>query len=805
METLSRLVLTFLLNALWQVMLLALVAALGARLLKRSPARYRHLVWVMALGLGFLLPAASALLREGQAVRLPMIVAPSGGTELSSLPALPPAPESEPRLTQATPQAHSRMTESWRWLQGRLKSGRLVHISPPWAWVVLGFYVFSLVMHIGRLLWAWRKTKALRAKADAREIPASLAAVAARCQAEFGLAGRVEILCSPGASSPLVVGARRPIIILPENFFESWAGEELTSALCHEMAHIRRQDFLLNLLYEVFSLPIAFHPANWFIKRRIEQTRELACDELAAGRLVSPSTYARALVSLARAMSNVSPPPRPQYTLGVFDANILEERIMRLLDQRPRASARRARFLLGLAATALTLVSWAACSFAFAAREDAKPRTPAAETGGRTKAVLVKKASDAARGFLGTWRGEFEGKTFIRVTLKEVENKLTGTISIGGFNIDDTGQVVRVNVEPGAQDATPLADVKVDSSLLTFSFRMGIPATGYQFQMKLIGDKKAELKGLVPPPLHGGPVPGWWTVTREPDDPQAATQTPTAVTGGVPGGVSGGVPGGGVEGVKAGGVITGVPSGVQGGVKGATTGSVNTVGVVGTVRQASGSTSISADQDGGRISGTVFDPSGARVPQATVTISNKETGAKEIVETNDPGEFSFEALPPGTYALSVTKVGFGIHAQTIVLPPQKTVLGFDIVLQPGDVLQAIDVTATRTPGAAPAPRKSGPQRIRVGGLVQATTLVESRQPDYPESARAKGIQGVVLLQAVISMEGVPLSLKVISSPDPDLSKSAIEAVKQWRYKPTLLNGDPIEVVTTIAVRFHLGG
>ncbi len=53
------------------------------------------------------------------------------------------------------------------------------------------------------------------------------------------------------------------------------------------------------------------------------------------------------------------------------------------------------------------------------------------------------------------------------------------------------------------------------------------------------------------------------------------------------------------------------------------------------------------------------------------------------------------------------------------------------------------------------------------------------------------------------MQGEPLSLKVLNSPDPDLAKAALDAVKQWRYEPTLLNGEPIEVVSTIAVRFHL--
>ena len=91
----------------------------------------------------------------------------------------------------------------------------------------------------------------------------------------------------------------------------------------------------------------------------------------------------------------------------------------------------------------------------------------------------------------------------------------------------------------------------------------------------------------------------------------------------------------------------------------------------------------------------------------------------------------------------------------------------------------------------------------MGGLVESAKLVKQTRPEYPEILRQKGIQGIVLLSAVISKEGVPSDWKVLSSPDPELSDSAVNAFKDWRYKPTLLNGEPVEVVTTLAVEFRL--
>jgi protein TonB len=88
----------------------------------------------------------------------------------------------------------------------------------------------------------------------------------------------------------------------------------------------------------------------------------------------------------------------------------------------------------------------------------------------------------------------------------------------------------------------------------------------------------------------------------------------------------------------------------------------------------------------------------------------------------------------------------------------------------------------------------------VGGNVQQANLLEQVRPQYPPLARQARIQGVVVLEAVINKEGTVDNLKVITG-HPLLINAALDAVKQWRYKPTMLNGEPVEVVTTITVNF----
>jgi periplasmic protein TonB len=105
-------------------------------------------------------------------------------------------------------------------------------------------------------------------------------------------------------------------------------------------------------------------------------------------------------------------------------------------------------------------------------------------------------------------------------------------------------------------------------------------------------------------------------------------------------------------------------------------------------------------------------------------------------------------------------------------------------------------------GAAPPPPKPNVTRTRVGGAVQAAKLINRVQPIYPPLARQTRISGTVRLHAIIGKDGTVQQLSVESG-HPLLVQSALDAVKQWRYQPTLLNGEPVEVDTEIDVIFSL--
>jgi protein TonB len=129
------------------------------------------------------------------------------------------------------------------------------------------------------------------------------------------------------------------------------------------------------------------------------------------------------------------------------------------------------------------------------------------------------------------------------------------------------------------------------------------------------------------------------------------------------------------------------------------------------------------------------------------------------------------------------------------------------LLAGGNILGRIlePLRAPEAPRAAPAPEPaapSAPPRYKVGGLVKMARLIRRVDPLYPPLARQARISGVVELEGVIGIDGRLRELAVKSG-HPLLVRAAIDAVRQWLYEPTTLNGESVEVVAPITVSFHL--
>jgi TonB family protein len=206
-------------------------------------------------------------------------------------------------------------------------------------------------------------------------------------------------------------------------------------------------------------------------------------------------------------------------------------------------------------------------------------------------------------------------------------------------------------------------------------------------------------------------------------------------------------------------------------------------------------------QSSNALIGTVEDPSGARIARALVRARNVENQA-EFVATADPaGAFAFATLPPGTYAVQVSVPGFETYQTQVTLSPASAAR-VDARLVVGSTKELVTISARGNPGPAIIP---APVRIRIGGNVQPGKAVFTPPPVYPESLQQRGIHGYVVVRAIISKEGQVVHPQVVNltEADPELAAIALETVRSWTYTPSLLNGEPVETLTTITMNFHL--
>ena len=420
MKTLIQLLLTFLVNASWQIILIATAAALCGWLLRDTAARYRHALWICALLLSLGIPALSFvyLVRPPSIGKqtprdippVPIVVSTIISTDVKPMDS--PVPENPVRIETLKP--------------GLWASP--VRVNPRLAAALVTFYALFLLYRGGNFFRAWRRTRAIVAGAREFQFLAPFRLIVKRCQKSVGVS-RVRILCSASVPVPITVGIINPLIILPERLLHEIDHGVLTSAIGHELVHIARRDYLSNLIYELIYLPLSFHPAAALIRRRIKQTRELCCDEAVAAKLLRPEIYARSLVRL---IGSVPIPRRltADTTIGITESDNLEVRIMTLI-KRTKPTARLKRLLL-IAVSALLITPCIAAA-KLALRLDLPPQEPSTAAQKQRKERLERENQQRASEELKRAANELREKLRVaqeterpqlQEKLKEVERAL---------------------------------------------------------------------------------------------------------------------------------------------------------------------------------------------------------------------------------------------------------------------------------------------------------------------------------------------------------------------------------------------
>ncbi len=330
MNSIEAWILSYLLNSLWQVPLLFVAGLAAARALRNVGIESEHRAWVGVLVLQSLLPAISTLPH----------------TWLQSLIA-------GYRVTEASGAAGVTVTI------GPATAFSALALPPALLAAVALAYCSVCVCFMLRL--GWRCVALYRIQRDVQDaaLEEGTARFAAQCAAAWQI-GRVVIAASSRIRVPVTIRLFRNVILLPAEILSRASDFDLQTVIAHEMAHIRRNDFLKNLAYEVLALPLAWHPFLQRTRDHLMETREIACDAMAAA-TQGRRQYLQSLLRLASLLVHEMPARVPN-AIGIFDTNTLERRLMHLTNNPSRIAGARRFAALAVAAT-LTL---AACGSAYA-------------------------------------------------------------------------------------------------------------------------------------------------------------------------------------------------------------------------------------------------------------------------------------------------------------------------------------------------------------------------------------------------------------------------------------------------------
>lgn len=708
MEMISRFLLTFLLNSLWQIPLVAAVAALACRLMRNGPAAHRHAVWVAALAAAVLLPLGS--IRREQ---------PAQGRSFDPSSVMRDALASQPA---ARAQASAQLPVQ------PAPAPRTVSLAETTAAILIGAYFLFVLFRLARLALAASRTVALRRGAHGAPVSDLLERVWNRCQAEFGLTS-VELLFSDEISGPVAAGR---VIILPESLLGEPDEEVLTTAIGHEMAHIARQDFARNLLFEILRLPVSYHPAAWLIRRGIDGAREMACDELVAGRLINAGAYARSIMSIA---AHMTAPAQPGYTLGVLDGDNLEERIRRLVE-RPAANLKRARLLLMTGLAAIAICAVVASSLALTAR---------AQDGVND---LIAKAATAYN------RGDYQ----------EAANRLESAVRMEPANVKAKLLLARSLVQqyvPGTDPANPVVSLARQqyldvlardphnqaalNSMMILQVNTKQFADAHDWALKAIQADASDKTAYYTAGFLD------WSMTY----PDYAVARKAA------------------------------------GMQPADPGNIPDV----VLRQNLRTQHQAQVEDGFRMLQIALqiDPGYSDAMAYMNLLYRIQAGMA------DTPEQAVEDIAKANNWVDQA-VAAKRRAVQILAPAQKALDADGFATALGAAPPPPPPPPPPPSGSQHAPMVEGP--VPVAARIQQAKLITAPPPVYPAAARSAGVSGEVLLNVTIGKNGSVTTVDVARG-DAVLTSAAADAVHQWKYQPTLLNGQPAEVVTQVSVNFIL--
>lgn len=445
----------YLLNSLWQIPLLVVATTVTAGMLAKAGWRIQHRIWVATLLLAVALPALSLFSGRAETVDHPHR-SPSIASVAPEEP-LPPPVDRNPRRDEAK---HHGM-----------------NLGDFFRRLIILIYGGTTLFGALRLFWGFRQTQELLKSSSQFELSENLRALLIQAKGRWGI-GTVQILQSPALQGAVAIGWPSPALVVSAALLKSSSGD-LATALSHELAHIRRHDFQKNALYEFFSLPVFYHPLLPWVKKKISESREVVCDEMAAGLAADKRSYAQSLLRLAQSISVAPIASKSTHALGIFEADILEKRIMNLINQAPRWGIKQKALSTATGAVALVI----ACAVLVT-------------IGSRPSRAQSASSPDS---YLGIWKMTVDGKRVGTLELMNYNGRMAGSITNAHAGFDGSGKLVAFEAIPGA---APIVETNVSENMLKITTEEvdGRPTT---WNMSLSGRGAGQLQLAV----EGHPMP----------------------------------------------------------------------------------------------------------------------------------------------------------------------------------------------------------------------------------------------------------------------------------------------------------
>jgi TonB family protein len=558
-----------------------------------------------------------------------------------------------------------------------------------------------------------------------------------------GITRAVRLLNSAHVEVPTVVGWLRPAVLLPASCLTGLAPGQIEAILCHELAHIRRHDYLVSVLQSVVETLLFYHPAVWWVSKQIRRERECCCDEFAVSAGGDVLAYVRALSFLEEHRAVL-----PQLALGA-NGGVLKMRIQRLLG-RPESSA------TSQIASIAVLILITLSALTFTARHvwaEVRSSHPAssATTGNATAPSSAKPPSDAdaveAQGIgadLDQIRKVQSQQAGLQARLEEIKDgqaKYSALLAQAGQQ-PQLSDEDRNRLEDAASRLTDSLEAWVDQlqrQIDSSNAEMDhFNSPEFQKQMadataridasefkRRLAEVQAQVKMLNSADFHQQTAEAQASLAQLKAN-QKQMQAATAA--------------------------------------------------MGKIDAAQLRKHVEAERAAmTKLNSPEFRRQMEQAANAQAQLSTSEKRLQAAVKSQQ---------------LNATEMRQRLQQQAT----QAQLLASN--LHPS----AIEVPSTASSSEPQDP--SGPVRVSSG--VMAGAIISQPPPTYPDIAKAAHVQGVVVLHAIISKDGTVEKLTVVSGP-PMLVQNAVDAVQKWTYHPYMINGQPVEVETTINVNYTFGG